>query len=102
MDRRTFVRSSFAAALLASLPARAQGSRPPRILLRNAWQSLNIGDIAHYLGMLELLGQYVPDAEVRLWPGNLENGAEELLRKTFPRCIILKGKEAIADRHSGM
>jgi polysaccharide pyruvyl transferase WcaK-like protein len=96
MHRRTFLRTAFASALLPALPTFAQQGRPPRILLRNAWQSINIGDIAHYMGMLELLDQYVPDAEVRLWPSNLENGAEELLRKTFPRCVILTGKEAIA------
>ena len=47
MNRRTILHSSFAAALTASLSAFAQQGRRPRILLLNAWQSINIGDIAH-------------------------------------------------------
>lgn len=98
MNRRDFLRSSLGVALAASLPAigRAAAGRPPRILLRNAWQSINIGDIAHPLGILSLLEQFVPAAEVRLWPSNVENGAAELLMKRFPKLVILSGKEAIA------
>src|SRR5689334_21931187 len=83
MNRRTFLQSSFAAALAAALPSYAQNGRRPRVLLRNAWQSINIGDIAHYLGMLELMEKFDIDADVYLWPGNLENGAAELLAKRF-------------------
>jgi hypothetical protein len=53
MKRRTF------AAALGSLPsvvaARGQSRRPPRILLRSSWQSVNIGDIGHTPGALALL-----------------------------------------------
>jgi len=45
MNRRTFFHGSFAAALVASLPA--QTRRAPRILLCSGWQTVNIGDIAH-------------------------------------------------------
>jgi polysaccharide pyruvyl transferase WcaK-like protein len=99
MNRRTLLRSAVGAALAAALPARlasaAAAGRPPRILLRNAWQSINIGDIAHPLGVLALLEQYVPDAEVKLWPSNVENGAAELLVRRFPKLVILKGKDEI-------
>ncbi|MDB5296836.1 MAG: polysaccharide pyruvyl transferase [Phycisphaerales bacterium] len=97
MDRRTFLRSAFGAALAAAaLPAAGQAARPPRILLRNAWQSVNIGDIAHPVGVLTLLERYVPEAEVRLWPSEVGNGAGELLAKRFPKLVILKGPDAIA------
>lgn len=95
MNRRAFLHSTFAAALAGSLAA-AAGGRPPRILLRNAWQSQNIGDIAHYLGLLELLEKFKIEAEVRLWPTNLENGADALLARRFPQVIVVKSKEAIA------
>src|SRR5687768_8058214 len=91
--RRHFI-ATLSAALGAS--AFAADKHPPRILLRNAWQSQNIGDIAHYLGLLELLEKHSIEAEVRLWPGNLENGADQLLAKRFPKVIVLKGPEAIA------
>ncbi len=97
MDRRHFLVSTLAAALAAALAASVSAAekRRPRILLRNAWQSQNIGDIAHYMGLLELMEKYQLDAEVRLWPGNLENGAGELLARRFPKVIVLKGDEAI-------
>jgi polysaccharide pyruvyl transferase WcaK-like protein len=95
MNRRTFLHGSLASALAAALPASASLGRKPRILLRNAWQSQNIGDIAHYLGMLELLQRFEIDADVFLWPGNLENGAGALLAKTFPAVKVLKGPDAI-------
>ena len=96
MNRRTFLQSTLGAALAASLTARAEPGRPPRILLRNAWQSQNIGDIAHYLGLLELLEKFAIEAEVRLWPSNLDNGADALLSKRFPKVIVLKGADHIA------
>jgi len=95
MNRRTFLQSSLGAALAAALPTYAQNGRRPRVLLRNAWQSINIGDIAHYLGMLELMEKFGIDADVYLWPGNLENGAGELLAKRFPKVTVLGNKEAI-------
>lgn len=96
MNRRTFLQSTVAACLASSLAAFAKPGRPPRILLRNAWQSQNIGDIAHYMGLLELLEKHAIDAEVRLWPSNLQNNADALLAKRFPKVIVLKGPEAIA------
>lgn len=94
MNRRHFLVTTLASVIAASVPAAA--NRLPRILLRNAWQSQNIGDIAHYLGLLELLEKHGIEAEVRLWPSNLENGADALLAKRFPKVIVLKGAEAIA------
>jgi polysaccharide pyruvyl transferase WcaK-like protein len=94
MNRRHFLATTLVAAIAASVSAAEK--RAPRILLRNAWQSINIGDIAHYLGLLELMEKYGLDAEVRLWPSNLENGAGELLAKRFPKVIVLKGEAEIA------
>lgn len=94
MNRRHFLLTTLASAIATSVSAAEK--RRPRILLRNAWQSQNIGDIAHYLGLLELMEKHGLDAEVRLWPSNLENGAGELLAKRFPKVIVLKGPEAIA------
>lgn len=96
MNRRTLLQSAVGVCLASSLAAFAREGRRPRILLRNAWQSQNIGDIAHYLGLLEMLEKAGIDAEVRLWPGNLQNGADALLAKRFPKVIVLNGPEAIA------
>ncbi len=101
MNRRSFLRVSFAATLAATLSgsltalAEKKGRRP-RILLRNAWQSQNIGDIAHYLGLLELMEKFKINAEVRLWPSNLGDGADALLARRFPNVIVVSTKKDIA------
>ena len=92
-------RRSLAMLLSACLPAiasTAQPGNPRRILLRSSWQTVNIGDIAHTPGMLALLEKQLPKAEVRLWPGKLDNGVEELLRARFPNVSLANTKESLA------
>jgi hypothetical protein len=61
-------------------------------LLRSSWQTVNIGDIGHTPGVLRLLEEYLPDAEVRLWPSSVGNGVEAMLRRRFPKVeIVQKG-----------
>lgn len=69
--------------------------RPHRVLLRSSWQTVNIGDIAHTPGVLHLLEQHLPDAEITLWPSNLDNGVDEMLMKRFPKLRLAKGGEAL-------
>ena len=90
MNRRQFIASTTAAALAASLRG-AAAKRPPRILLRSSWQSVNIGDIGHTPGALSLLEKYYPEAEITLWPGELGHGAREILVKGYPRLKIAEG-----------
>jgi len=93
MDRRTFLSLTGAlglGALAAGFPRRA-----PRILLKSSWQTVNIGDIAHTPGVLALLEKHLPEAEVRLWPNNVANGVEEMLRKRFPKLAIVQSPEDV-------
>lgn len=92
MKRRTFLRASGLAGLGLALNATfAEGQkRPPRILLRSSWQTVNIGDIAHTPGVLSILRQYLPEAEVTLWPSNVDNGVRELLLNEFPKLKVIK------------
>ncbi len=87
MNRRLFVSS----VLPGVVAARAQSGRPPRILLRSSWQSVNIGDIGHTPGALALIEKHFPDAEISLWPGKLGHGSRELLAKGYPRVTIAEG-----------
>jgi polysaccharide pyruvyl transferase WcaK-like protein len=97
MNRRTFL----AAALASSLaPIQARAARPPRLLLRSSWQTVNIGDIAHTPGLLALVEKHLPDAEVRLWPGSVDNGVAEMLLARFPKLRILRGAEALQEAFS--
>ena len=92
MNRRHFLASSLVATL-GSIAA--QEKRPARIVLRSSWQTVNIGDIAHTPGVLHLLEQHLPDAEIRLWPSSVDNGVEEMLQKRFPKVKIIKGREDV-------
>ena len=94
MNRRHFLHSAIAAALVTSLGAAEK--RAPRILFRSAWQTVNIGDIAHTPGILALLEKYLPDAQIHLWPSVIDRGVDQLLLKRFPKLKIVKKSEEIA------
>lgn len=89
MTRREFLIGATALGA-AGLRADEKGAK---ILLRSSWQTINIGDIAHTPGMLRLLEQHVPGAEVTLWPSSLSLGAEEMIRARFPKLRIAKSAE---------
>jgi polysaccharide pyruvyl transferase WcaK-like protein len=96
--RREFL--TIAGAALTALPYRslrcfAAPVRRPRILLRSSWQTVNIGDIGHTPGMLRLLEEYLPEAEVRLWPSSIGDGVEKLLKQRFPQVGFVQGSAAI-------
>lgn len=96
MNRRHFL-SQTGAALAGSLLAPqlfAADGRPPRIVLRSSWQTVNIGDIGHTPGVLALLEKHIPEAEVTLWPMDVRNGVEEMLMKRFPRLRLVRDKKA--------
>src|SRR5215216_4654054 len=100
MNRRSFIGTSLAAALAASVCA-DDAKRVPRVLLRSSWQTVNIGDIAHTPGVLALLEKHVPGAEVRLWPSNVDNGVADMLKKRFPKVSIVQGAEAVKTAIAG-
>ena len=85
MNRRELFRGLAALACASAVRCRCAGGRPPRILLRSSWQTVNIGDIGHTPGVIRLLGEYLPEAEVTLWPSNVGDGVEEMLRRNFPK-----------------
>ena len=94
MNRRTFLQTAVAGAL-TGLPAVAGQKRPPRIVLRSSWQTVNIGDIGHSPGVLALIEKYIPEAEVTLWPSDVSHGVEEMLRRRFPKLTITTDRKAI-------
>lgn len=94
MKRRTFLQT-LAASIAGGSLTWADGKRPPRIVLRSSWQTVNIGDIAHTPGVLALLEKHLPDVEVRLWPSDVGNGVADILHKRFPNVAIVQGAEAV-------
>jgi hypothetical protein len=103
-NRRDWIRSVGAMAGLGpawGALARADGEgrgKPPTILVRSSWQTVNIGDIAHTPGLLRLLGDAFPDAELVLWPSSLDRGVGPMLRKRFPKLKVLKGSKGVEPR----
>lgn len=93
--RRQFIGQTSAAVTAASLFSDlfAASARPPRIVLRSSWQTVNIGDIGHTPGVLALIEKHIPEAEVTLWPMDVRNGVEEMLQKRFPKLRIVRTKE---------
>lgn len=93
LSRRRFLASSLAG-VLAARTGRAAAARPPRIVLRSSWQTVNIGDIGHTPGVLALLERHFPEAEVVLWPMDVRHGVEAMLQRRFPRVRLVKDKQA--------
>ena len=103
MNRRTFLASASAAALVTALRAAAPAGRAPRILLRSSWQIVNIGDIAHTPGLLTLIERYLPKAEVRLWAsGDLSEEVIAMEHRRFPNLVIVKGTIGAVRDMSGL
>lgn len=94
MNRRSFLSSILAAPLagpLLSAVNAAAAAKPKRILVRSLWQTVNIGDIAHGPGMLQLLAEQLPDAKITLWPTKVDRGVDAMLAKNFPNVKIVTG-----------
>ena len=81
---------------LAELIPYIPTARGKAILLRSSWQTVNIGDIAHTPGVLALLEKHLPESEVRLWPSDIGNGVEEMLKRRFPKVSIVSTPEEIS------
>ena len=100
ISRRIFINSVpfIAAQLLTVLSGKAEptGNARKKILLRSSWQTVNIGDIGHTPGVLHLLEKHLPDAEVRLWAGDVGNGVKEMLLKRFPNLEIFTSADTVS------
>ncbi len=69
--------------------------RRPRILLRGSWHSINIGDIAHTIGTINLINTYLPEVEIILWPKNVRDGVKEMILRRFPNLKIIQKEHQV-------
>src|SRR5688572_17588050 len=91
VGRRAFLRTAVAGGVWAAgarIASAAEGRRP-RLVLRSSWQTVNIGDIGHTPGVLALFERHLPEVDVTLWPMDVGNGVEEMLRRRFPKLRIV-------------
>jgi len=61
------------------------------ILLVSGWQDVNIGDIAHTPGLLNVFQTYLPEAKIILWKKSKGEEVGKLLQKNFPKVKIIYG-----------
>ncbi len=94
-SRRRFLQQASLALGASALPAlrAAEAGRGAgkTILLKSAWDTINIGDIGHTPGTLRILEQHLPGAHVILWAAKLNEAVEAMLRRRFPKVEIIQG-----------
>ncbi|HYH57361.1 MAG TPA: polysaccharide pyruvyl transferase family protein [Anseongella sp.] len=94
MRRRGFLEQAgilAAGTFLAPHVLKAAGKNKPTILLVSGWQDVNIGDIAHTPGLLNVLETYVPEAKIILWKRSKGEEVAALLQQNFPEVRIIYG-----------
>lgn len=99
--RRRFLAQTALAAVATPNIFAALNEKPRRILVRSSWQTVNIGDIAHTPGILRILETHLPEAEIYLYPSNLDNGVDRLLMSRFPKLkIAKKGSKTLEEAYT--
>lgn len=95
MIRREFSRyiilSAMGLTMTGGLSCRT-GRKPGTILIVSGWQDINIGDIAHTPGLLNVLQTFLPDAELILWKKSRGSEVELWLSNNFPGVRIVHGE----------
>lgn len=102
LDRRTALKHAAGGAIAVGVSANAANvsamfSRlqdAKHVLVRSSWQTVNIGDIAHTPGILAILERHLPQLKITLWPSNLGNGVDAILKKRFPKLNIAMPRSA--------
>ena len=92
MTRRHFTTTAALGTLALAARAATPFHPPPRLLLREALQYENIGDVGRVPGTIRLLERHIPSAEITLWPWSLNEREREMLRKAFPKLQIAEGE----------
>ncbi len=85
--RRHFI-SAVTAAMGGTVLA---AGKPKTILLKSAWDTVNIGDIGHTPGTLRILEKHLPEVHVMVWAAKLNDRVKALLQQRFPRVEIIQG-----------
>ncbi len=108
ISRRSFLNISFPATLAAILAPGLLNCREgdenisnevllnngegKTILVVSGWQDVNIGDIAHTPGLLNILETFLPKATIILWKKSGSSGeVKQLLKTNFPKVKVIYG-----------
>src|SRR4051794_19064954 len=96
MKRKDFLRlaglavpgMAFSSMLQKFLPP---DKKNPVILIVSGWQDVNIGDIAHTPGLLNVFKTYLPTARLVLWKRSNGEEVKALLNSNFPDVKLVYG-----------
>jgi len=94
MKRRELINKILLSALGLSITGSisCRNSKFPRtILIVSGWQDINIGDIAHTPGLLNILQTFLPGTELILWKKSAGSEVEAWLNWNFPAVKIVHG-----------
>lgn len=75
--------------LVSCIQEKAPNSKT--IMVVSGWQDVNIGDIAHTPGLLNVLQKFLPETKVILWKKSYSEKVEQLLNRNFPNVKIVHG-----------
>jgi polysaccharide pyruvyl transferase WcaK-like protein len=70
--------------------AEIQNLQKPSLIV-SGWQDVNIGDIAHTPGLLNVFQTFMPDTKIILWKRSKGEEVGKLLKKNFPKVDIIYG-----------
>jgi polysaccharide pyruvyl transferase WcaK-like protein len=94
MRRRELINKIFLSALGITITGGyscKNRQKPGTILIVSGWQDINIGDIAHTPGLLNILQTFLPDTELILWKKSPGSEVEKWLSSNFPSVKIVHG-----------
>src|SRR5690606_1873355 len=67
-------------------------AKPRHILVVSGWQDVNIGDIAHTPGLLDILQSHFPDSQITLWKKSRNESVRQMLQRGFPKVSVVYGE----------
>ncbi|SFC16696.1 Polysaccharide pyruvyl transferase [Parapedobacter composti] len=90
---RTAATAGIGAVISSALTTCTRGAdgKVKTILVVSGWQDVNIGDIAHTPGLLNVLQVFLPDAKIILWKKSHSEAVKVLLETNFPDVKIIYG-----------
>jgi len=94
MKRRELINNIFLSVLgltITGVLSCKNNKRPLTILIVSGWQDINIGDIAHTPGLLNILQTFLPGTKLILWKKSAGSEVEKWLTAKFPAVEIVHG-----------
>ena len=67
----------------------AADAKHREIMIVSGWQSANIGDIAHTIGMIRTFQRFLPSVGITIWKVKPDEIVENMIARNFPNVKII-------------